>query len=91
MVALTEPSLLDTVAFLELVFKPWVLDMVMDLDSATVLVMDTDTVTVTDSDMDSDTDLVMDTDTMPGHRPNGMEMLLLTLQMTNTPTLLLSM
>ena len=76
----------------------------MDLASVTVLVMDTVMVTtVTDSiTTDSDTVLVSDliitdtdldtgTITTPGHRPNGMEMLLLTPQMMNTPTQSLSM
>ena len=52
---------------------------------ATALVMD-----IMDLVMDI-MDLAMDTVTTPGHRPNGMEMLLLTLQMMNTPTQLLSM
>ena len=51
---------------------------------ATALVMDI-------MDLVMDMDLAMDTDTTPGHRPNGMEMLLLTLQMMNTPTQLPSM
>ena len=67
----------------------------MDLDLAlvTILVMDMDMDTDmdTDSDMDLVMDLVMDTDTTPGHRPKGMEKSLLTLQMMNTPTLLLIM
>ena len=94
MVALEEPS------SLEAVFKPLVLD-IMDLASVTVMVMDT-VIMVTDSATDSDTALVSDstttgtdsdtdTTTTPGHRPNGTEMLLLTPQMMNTPTLLPSM
>ena len=87
MVASEEPFLL------EVVYRPLVLD-IMDLDLAlvTILVMDMDMDMDTDMDTDMDMDLdmvlvmdlVMDTDTTPGHRPNGMEMLLLTLQMTNT-------
>ena len=87
MVALVEPF------SLEADYKLLVLD-IMDLAS----VMDMVTViTVTDLVMDLDTDLVSDliitdtdldtgTITTPGHRPNGMEMLLLTPQMMNTLT-----
>ena len=86
MVASEEPFLL------EVVYRPLVLD-IMDLDLAlvTILVMDMDTDMDTDSDMVLVMDLVMDTDTTLGHRPKGMEKSLLTLQMMNTPTLLLIM
>ena len=85
MVALEEPF------SLEAAYKLLVL-VITDLAMDTVSVMDTDTdIMVMDLVTDLDMDSVMDTITTPGHRPNGMEMLLLTLQMTNTPTLLLSM
>ena len=86
MVASEEPFLL------EVVYRPLVLD-IMDLDLALVTilvtVMDMDTDMDTDSDMDLVTDLV--TDTTPGHKLKVMEKSLLTLQMMNTPTLLLIM
>ena len=91
MVALEEPF------SLEAAYKLLVL-VITDLAMDTVSVMDTDTDMVimvmdlvTDLDTDLDMDSVMDTITTPGHRPNGMEMSLLTLQMMNTPTLSLSM
>ena len=91
MVALEEPF------SLEAAYKLLVL-VITDLAMDTVSVMDTDTDMVimvmdlvTDLDTDLDMDSVMDTITTPGHRPNGMEMLLLTHQMMNTPTLSLSM
>ena len=87
MVALEEPF------SLEAAYKLLVL-VITDLAMDTVSVMDTDTdmvIMVMDLVTDLDMDSVMDTITTPGHRPNGMEMLLLTLQMMNTPTLSLSM
>ena len=89
MVALEEPFSLEAAyKLLVLVITDLAMDTVSVMDTDTdIMVMDLVTDSVTDLDMDS----VMDTITTPGHRPNGMEMLLLTLQMTNTPTLLLSM